>query len=56
MNKQTLSIVLAFAMFVVAFAVLLLWMFQDLDYLREFLNSVFRLLLACYVLVLLWKK
>lgn len=56
MNKQTLSVVLAFAMFVVASAVLLLWVFQDLDYLREFLNAVFRFLLACYVLVLLWKK
>ena len=56
MNKQTLSTCLAFAMFVVASAVLLLWWFQNLDYLREFLNSVFRFLLACYVLVLLWKK
>ena len=56
MNKQTLSVGLAFAMFVVASAVLLLWMFQGLDYLREFLNAVFRFLLACYVLVLLWKK
>lgn len=56
MNKQRLSFGLSIAMLIVASAVLLLWMFQSVEYIREFLNSVFRFLLACYVLAILWKK